>query len=161
MFKVEPPPPYFPVATEEQARDRESWVNTSHEIPVDAYVEFFVSLGEGIAAWSIVEYSLYNIADMCIQPSRGDALLSAFHSLTTFRTKLDFTNAAVLRSLTDEKIENEWAPLYNKLVKKSRKRNAMAHCEVYYDHNEPSMNRKYSALLRKLTTIGCCDNRKW
>ncbi|MHA7871685.1 MAG: hypothetical protein ACX939_04980 [Hyphococcus sp.] len=143
MFKIEPPVPYFPMATEEQLNDAKSWINNSYEIPVEPYVNFFVALGEGIAAWSILEHSLFHVAAVSIESQNGAALFSAYNNLATFRTKLDFVNAAVIQSFGPKKIQEEWTPLYNKLLKKSKKRNAMAHCQVYYDHNEPSLKRKY------------------
>jgi len=142
-MKLTEPLPYVALATSEELKDKNSWVNNEYEVPTKAYIEFFMALGEGTAAWALLEGALVTILHGATRPIHRGAISAGYNALATFRTKLDFVDATVRSTFADASLIEEWSTLFNKLTKKNKKRNAMAHGTVYYDHNAASLNRKY------------------
>jgi hypothetical protein len=131
------------MASTAELEDASSWVNTSYQIPTDAYVKFYMLIGEAIAIWSMVESSLARILQATIKSQYPDAAFAGVQSLSSFRSKIDFISAALEAAFPDHEILQEWKSLFNKLSRKNNRRNSIAHCTVYYDHNSHSPDRKF------------------
>ena len=103
--------------------------------------DFYVRLGMTIAAWQFVESSLFTIYQCAFDPQRlsgasMEALSAAFHQPPGFRTRLDMTNAAIQHSSFDPAIKDEWNKLYTRALKRSKRRNVLAHAIVCFQPYE-------------------------
>jgi hypothetical protein len=95
--------------------------------------DFYVRLGMTIAAWQLVESTLVWIYSAAVGSKNRDAVAASFHTPTSFRTRVDMTNEAVLRADLSDTLKAEWAALYKRLIKKGKRRNAIAHSIVMFD----------------------------
>jgi hypothetical protein len=108
----------------------------------DESLQFFAALGQCIAAWQLVEASLYSVFEQLIGVSdkEAGALSAAFHGVPSFRGRLDMTHAAAQKAMPTDELLTEWNSLYEKAVKKSGRRNAIAHSVVLFDPGRKPKN---------------------
>lgn len=93
---------------------------------------FYAQLGRAVAAWQLVEQALYEIYRTVTGARRPGAEAAAFYLVPAFRIKLNLTTAAVRFALYDnEKLLETWANIHNRAIKKSQKRNEIAHRAVW------------------------------
>lgn len=104
---------------------------------------FHAAVGRAIAAWQIVEGSLYEVYRASTGAQRPGAEAAAFFAVPSFRTKLNLTSAAVEFTLYDQTARLEqWNTLRNRAGKKSDRRNQIAHGAVWIPFQEPRTERK-------------------
>ena len=147
---------FVPIATSEELEDKNSWVNTGFEYPIEAYKNFFLRYGEAMAAWADVEMRLFSIYAFTIKSPEYRSLSASFIGLLGFRQKLDVTDAVMKNSEEVVYNEVEWGDIYNQCQKKSSQRNFLAHGTVYYDHVHPKETRRFF-----LSTGGATESRKY
>src|SRR3954453_11896353 len=104
--------------------------------------DFFVRFGLTIAAWQLVESSLFNIYARVIGARNHDSLSASFHTPTNFRTKLQMTDEAVKRSNIDTVLIDEWNKINVSATKRSKRRNSIAHSVVVFTPTEKDSSRQ-------------------
>lgn len=102
---------------------------------LDESAKFFEDLGRCIAAWQLVEASLFMILEQLIGVGarEADALSAAFHSATNFRGRLEMVDAAAKKAMPNEELLKIWAAIHKKAGNKAIRRNAIAHSVVTFD----------------------------
>jgi len=110
---------------------------------LNEYRDFYTLYGECMACWSRVEMSLFSIYILLLDASDYNVASSVFHSTIGFRTKLTMVNSIVNSSqlINSDDIEL-WKKLSDKLSKKSRRRNELAHNTVCYGRDSVHKERK-------------------
>jgi hypothetical protein len=104
---------------------------------------FFAAMGRTIASWQSVETGLYEIYRTTTVASRPGAEACAFFSITSFRAKLNLTNAAVIFALHGHNsLLSDWKTLANRVGKKSDRRNEIVHGAVWTEVQEERPARK-------------------
>jgi hypothetical protein len=118
-------------------------------------------LGMAIAAWQFVESSLFTIYATAfdVQSVRAnyDALNAAFHVPSGFRVRLDMTSAALARAGLSDNLQAQWAGLSERAVKRSKRRNQLAHAVVCFQPYERPVGKQLF-LTQNLTNIANRDS---
>src|SRR5690349_12368122 len=94
---------------------------------------FLETLGHAITQWQAVEMELFRIFARLVRCERYNTASAAFHSVVNFGTRLDMTHAAALVELGDSPLLKTWNSLYNRLYKRSKRRNHLAHFMLLYE----------------------------
>jgi hypothetical protein len=105
--------------------------------------EFFEAVGVALAAWQLVEDSLYLLFERAIVPQRPGAAGCGFHALQ-FKGKLLVTDAAVRFALLSAPkddipiLTEKWTQLFDKARKCAKRRNDFAHFATfsYFDEKD-------------------------
>lgn len=95
----------------------------------DEEVRFYAAIGKSVTQWQAVETGLSNIFCALVGPPGNSGLANiAFYSIDNFRSKLTMTDNVVLTrfSFLPNRIA-EWPTLTERIKKRSRKRNLLAH----------------------------------
>jgi hypothetical protein len=133
---------FIPIASTEEILDAKSWINTSYEWHQEWQDLICRRLGEALASWTSVEWGLLQLYLEAIKPKDGRAAVGAWDSLQSPRALIDMTNAAVC-VMDNKKADLEvWGKINVDLIKKLSRRNQIAHCQIYYDHNAKAPERK-------------------
>lgn len=105
--------------------------------------EFYSHFGASIAAWQFVESQLFFTFSRAVSTENIAPLVAAFHVPAGFRVRLDMTNAAVKNAgLPAEKIA-EWEKLYERAIKRAKKRNELAHSVICYKPSESNLKLQF------------------
>lgn len=98
----------------------------------DEVQQFYHALGHAISRWSLVEIALARIfAYFVAKDGQSPGANAAFHSAINFNVKLDMTDAAAQWALfVEASNRDDWKTLKNRLGRKSKKRNELAHFMV-------------------------------
>ena len=134
---------FTPVVSKEELADKNSWINTGYTYPMNAYLFFYANLGECLAAWAMIESRLYAIYIFSLKTAEPDAATNMFFSTPGFRAKLDMTNSIVMNAKNTVQDIEIWQKLREKLIKKSARRNLIAHGTVFYQHTIPKEERRF------------------
>lgn len=95
--------------------------------------DMLVAIGSALSNWQHVEAQVARVCLALITTDKKHrAASAAFHSVLSFRTKLDMTTAAAMMAL-DEPNLAEWRTLANRLDRKAKKRNELAHFSLVQD----------------------------
>ena len=133
---------FIPIATNAELSDAKSWINNSYQWDQRWQDIICQRLGEALASWTSVELELLQLYLEAIKPKDGRAAMGAWDSLQSPRALIDMTNAAVC-VVNDQKADlNVWDKINVDLIKKLIRRNQIAHCQIYYDHNAKTPDRK-------------------
>jgi hypothetical protein len=118
------------------------------------YLQFYCSLGEALAQWSVLEFHLCGILLRTMGNDHGDPIIEIYETAASARAKISIVDAA-LRTTKRFKIDMVvWADLHEKLLKATNERNEIAHRAVYYDVTKSTGRRlflgtqKPSAMLK-------------
>jgi hypothetical protein len=104
---------------------------------------FYAAMGRAIASWQSVETQLYEVYRACTHARIPGAEAAAFYSVPAFRTKLNFTKAAVEFVAHGEPILlDTWHNIMNRAARKSDRRNEIAHGAVWTQFQERRKERK-------------------
>jgi hypothetical protein len=115
-------------------------------------VLFHYTLGTAITQWSLVENLIANVV-LCFYQNHTigrHALAVGYFSLEGFRTKLQFADGLISRSLGTDPRKTEWKKLFDKARSLSVHRNKLAHWQIAkYWHRRPGMRVVLSPWLQK------------
>ncbi len=99
----------------------------------EGYIEFYVAYGECFAAWSAVEFNLLAVYALLMNSSDYHAVSAAYYSTTGFRAKLEMVDAVVKNSSrVNEDARKRWISLCERVSKKAKRRNELAHNAVFF-----------------------------
>ena len=98
--------------------------------PAEEHVIFYRELGLAMAQWSQVERALYLLASLCFSPNDRHIFGMGFVGIEGFRSKLQFTDKAVTRTIAGRKIAAEWPDLFERVSTQSGMRNKLAHNQI-------------------------------
>jgi hypothetical protein len=97
----------------------------------EEHVAFYYELGVTISQWAMVEVALLWCVTACLKhESEHKAVALGFMSIENFRSKLDFAEAQVGRTLVGTNKYREWVALVDKVRRASTKRNKLVHRQV-------------------------------
>ena len=134
---------YIPVATSDEIEDKDSWINTKYQIPHGQYDSFCHALGEAMFGWGKVESELYAIFAISLGASDYRPMHAAWFAVDSFRARLDMVNRVHNVAHLDGAAMETWNKLVDRCRKKSARRNALAHGQLYYEHNALKESRKF------------------
>ena len=106
-------------------------------------MKFYSALGEAIAEWSMVEYSLFDLyvlsLSVKIESKNFFPISASYHSISGFRARLNMVDNAIISVDRDEKLLKKWTTLKSRISKKATRRNHLAHYMPLVDIpiNEP------------------------
>lgn len=133
---------FVTIATGAELADAKSWINNSYQWDQSWQDLICQRLGEALASWASVESELLRLYLGAIGAADGRAAISAWDSLQSPRALIDMTNAAVC-AMDTKKVDLEvWDKINKDLIRKLTRRNRVAHCQIYYDHNAKTPDRK-------------------
>jgi hypothetical protein len=90
--------------------------------------EIFCAVGSALNAWMHVEDRLSDIFCLCIHPENKLPPAKAYWAVFSFQSRLDMVSAAVQARLYFEKdMLKLWDAAYNRLSRRAKKRNKIAH----------------------------------
>lgn len=90
----------------------------------------YFALGAALTQWQTIENATTQL--FCLLVNTGDGTASAvFNSVQSFRTRLEMVRAAAAVRLAKNEILDECMTLCDRLNKKARKRNELAHYTLY------------------------------
>ncbi len=93
---------------------------------------FFECLGRTIGQWQLIEMQLFRIYARLVRAENTDVASAAFHSVISFATRLDMTEASAKVKLADQPPFPVWRALHKRTVRLSKRRNLLAHFIVVY-----------------------------
>lgn len=93
--------------------------------------EFDSALSRCITNWAHLETALADLFSTCLDVAMRPAAQSAFFSVVNFQSKLEMVNATTEFFLDEEHL-GEWKSLYNRISRLSKKRNAIAHSQLWF-----------------------------
>lgn len=96
---------------------------------------FFERLGHALGQWQLVEMQLFRVFARLMRCENAQVASAAFHSVISFATRLDMTEAAAKVGIADQAMFSRWHALHNRAVKRSKRRNLLAHFIVIYGVN--------------------------
>ena len=99
-------------------------------------IAFHYNIGQSITQWSFVEFQLSLLVGSCFGESRFMTAMKAFYSIENFKSKLQYTEAALRESRLQDFGEPHWKSLRRKLEKASFKRNKLAHGRELEDRSQ-------------------------
>jgi hypothetical protein len=134
---------FIPVATDDEIRNKSSWVNTGFDWPRDAYQEICYEASQAIYAWSRVELTLFGIYTKSIKSTSQMGAQATWSALDSFRARREITSAAHIVSGLAGYDQEALEKLSERCRKKSLRRNQIAHGQLFYDHKEPQTSRKF------------------
>ena len=109
----------------------------------DEWHLFMSAVGEAVAMWQLVEIAVIFLFLDAVKGTDKRATSAAFHSIAGFRNRLDMTDAALRQVIKEPSEIEEWEKTYKRLLKKSRRRNAIAHSVVGFDPKENAGKRLF------------------
>lgn len=96
-------------------------------------VEFYATLGAAIGQWVHVERALFFVFTSALTEVATSKYAPAFFAVINFNAKLKMVDATIAAEFYGEnEILAKWANLLNRLGKRARIRNALAHNQVHY-----------------------------
>jgi hypothetical protein len=99
-----------------------------HPTPdTDQLKEFLAEFGATVAAWQVVESRLFILFQLSLGAQNRNAASAAFHSIQSFRGRLEAIKAAFAHAKIEKKAKDDWTKLSENLRKRGLKRNALAH----------------------------------
>ena len=114
-----------------------------HQVPSESeYREFYVAYGEAMAAWAIVEQNLLAVFHFHTAPREYAVGSGIYWKLQGFRARLDVTDAAVEASGRSADELKEWKRISEKLGRKSKSRNKLAHYTPCYGREREGLERQ-------------------
>lgn len=109
---------------------------------VEESILFHMAIGQAVSQWAHVENGLYNLARMALG-DRSDAFGAAYHKIENFRTKLAFTDQAIVLSPKFADLQLEWAKARDSIGGFAKSRNKIAHCRTITFPEAPE-GRRYA-----------------
>lgn len=92
------------------------------------------TIGAAISGWANVERALCQVFLYAIGAPNNTVhtftAAAAFNSILSFKTKMQITETALLVSYRGEPILDEWKTLRNRIERKEKMRNFLAHCAL-------------------------------
>jgi hypothetical protein len=102
--------------------------------------QYYSSLGRALARWGEVESKLGSLYCTCVD--NVFPALYGYWGVVSAEAKIALVNATVSALLTRyPKLQPQWPPLYNRVAKKSKTRNRLAHGTVMF---EPRLDKGYA-----------------
>lgn len=96
--------------------------------------ELYLAVGKALSRWNVVENALCNIFVHAVVPSPFEIVgssMSAYWAVISMEARLKMTNAAVCaRIVYHPQLSVDWKTLKNKIGRKIKKRNEIAHGTV-------------------------------
>lgn len=98
-------------------------------------------LGLAICAWSLVEDYLCDVLLAAVRPPDTTALIKAYYAVPNVDNKIRMVDAAVNRVLHDRpRILSAWGTLVNRMNRKRRLRNELAHRQVISNYQRSGVD---------------------
>lgn len=114
-------------------QEREEIGTASFTPSQEEYDLFYRTFGECFSVWSELESRLLCIYVFLLHSPEYNAASASFYSTTGFRAKLELVDAVVQESQDVSSADlGVWSKLYEKISKKSKSRNQIAHQTVFY-----------------------------
>ena len=111
------------------------------------YGSFYEAFGECFSAWADIEGNLFSIYIFLLKSKEYDAVAASFYSTAGFKAKLDLVDAVVKNSqfISSNDLKS-WLKLSEKISKKSKNRNQIAHQTIFYGRfNKNSVRKMFVA----------------
>jgi hypothetical protein len=93
-----------------------------------------LAVGRGIEAWSWVELNLCILLEGLLGQRRDNLIGAAFYAVVNFGSKLEMVDAVAQLTLRGKRLR-AWDALYERIRKKSKKRNEIAHFSIVLHGN--------------------------
>jgi hypothetical protein len=106
-----------------------------------SFEEFYMATGKAISAWQSLEDALCDIfsrivicsiaGTMSTNPIASRLIGGIYYSSTNFRSNLSMITNAIDMTISDEEVKYEWNAICNKAIKLYKRRNTLAHGQVW------------------------------
>lgn len=111
--------------------------------------QLFAEVGRAIATWQAVETYLSDLFHDAIRGTRPYLSYAAFATIANFRGKLEIINALIRRDVPeDDPLIAEWEKLHERVRKRSKQRNLIAHREPRIIYGEPGKDGFQPSIAR-------------
>ena len=104
-------------------------------------VKLHYAIAEAIHQWSEVENSLAFVFAIGLDANLAHNIgtsFAAFWRLQSFRSKLEVVNSVINTTDISDSLRDEWNSLHNRLSRKNKARNELAHFKIeHWSNNEP------------------------
>jgi hypothetical protein len=101
------------------------------ELPPEAVAaenEIFLAIGSALDSWMKVEQHLAHVFSICMNSENSLPAHKAYWAVFSFQSRLDMVHAAVqVRLFHEEQLLGQWNSMYNRLTRRAKKRNKVAH----------------------------------
>jgi len=94
--------------------------------------DFLKTLAIALLAWQVVESNLFLIFNFLVGQSNPAALSAVYHSVVSINTRREMVNAAAAVVLKDKQCLKEWGKLSERIRKRAKERNKLAHFELVF-----------------------------
>jgi hypothetical protein len=101
---------------------------------------FHMAIGRAITQWSLVDYSMYLIADRCADLGHPNNLPAVFF-ISDFPSRVSFVARLFNASPHCDRLGNHGSALLDQVKGLSKRRNAIAHGRVTFYHETPPGHR--------------------
>lgn len=97
-------------------------------------VELYATLGLAITQWAHVEQSLLKVYWHAMGEPDNDSAAACFYTIMNFNSKVAITDAALqVKHGGNEATISRWKNIQNKLLKRAKRRNELAHFQTFWD----------------------------
>lgn len=111
--------------------------------------ELLRNIGHVMAAWQGIEHAVFDIFRHFFEPDHYDVAATAFFAVQAFETRMQMVDA-LMTQFANEAQSEKWKRLHDKIRKKSKRRNAVAHGLFVFFGNPP---KRKAALSRSIYVI--------
>jgi|SRR5208282_3149489 len=111
----------------------------------DETQEFYTALGKALTQWQSVEAHLGFIFVSVVNNRNQLGANAAFHTVTSFDTRLKMTDYAITAEFQNTRALNAWKPLFKRANDRNLRRNQLVHFSVECD---PKRRAGYRIRLR-------------
>jgi hypothetical protein len=114
------------------------------DIDGDPALDLHAALGQCISTWMAVEVSVESVLQACLPKAEAAVVAAVYTSVDNFRAKAGMADAALKVVLRDQpSVLAEWSRLRDRLEKKQRIRNFLAHGAVQHWFTESGDHKIY------------------
>ena len=111
-------------------------------------IEFYATLGHAITTWAHVEQSLFMVYFRAIGSPYSHSPSAAFFSIINFNAKLTMVDSVMtFRYQSYPDVLERWANIRNKLGKRAKRRNELAHWQLLIDATDGSYTHRLTPHL--------------